>query len=89
VTDIGPRLRTMPPRYAERVTLDNAALLARRVYMTDLELFDRVYQREGANLPRTIDRIIALARKAKGDPFAALQAWVGPAPMDGSPAPGR
>jgi predicted aminopeptidase len=76
ITEIGPRLRTMPARYAERVTLDNAALLARRVYMTDLELFDRAYQREGRDLPRTIRRIIEIARGAKGDPFAALVRWV-------------
>lgn len=76
VAEIGPRLRTMPPRYAERVTLDNAALLARRVYLTDLELFDRVHRREGSDVPRTIQRIIGLARGGKGDPFAALRAWV-------------
>jgi len=80
VTEIGPRLRTMPARYAERVTLDNAALLARRIYLTDLELFDRAYRREGENLPRTIERIIALAKGAKGDPFAALGRWVGDDP---------
>jgi predicted aminopeptidase len=77
VADIGPRLRTMPSGYAERVRLDNAALLARRVYLTDLELFDRVYRREGTNLRATIDRIIGLAKGAKGDPFAALRAWLG------------
>ena len=75
--DVGPRLHSMPPRYAERVTLDNAALLARRVYLTDLELFDRVWRREGEHLPRTIERIIALAKGAKGDPFAAITAWLG------------
>ena len=77
IDDIGPRLHSMPPRYAERVTLDNAALLARRVYLTDLELFDRAWRREGEQVPRTIERIIALAKGAKGDPFAAITAWLG------------
>lgn len=77
IGSIGPRLRTMPARYAERVALDNAALLARRIYLTDLELFDRVHRREGGSLPRTIERIIGLAKDAKGDPFAAVTAWLG------------
>jgi len=77
---IAPRLRTMPARYAERVALDNAALLARRIYLTDLELFDRVHRREGGNLRRTIERIIGLAKNANGDPFAAITAWLGGEP---------
>ena len=70
----------MPPRYAERVALDNAALLARRIYLTDLELFDRVHRREGGNLRRTIERVIRLAKDAKGDPFVAVTAWLGTGP---------
>ncbi len=85
IADVGPRLNSMPPRYAERVTLDNAALLARRVYLTDLELFDRAWHREGEHLPRTIDRIILLAKGAKGDPFAAVTAWLATTPQ---PEPG-
>ncbi len=76
VTVLGPQLQTIPAQYAERVVLDNAALMARRVYLTDLELFDRAYAREDSSLRRTIGRVIELARGAKGDPFAALQAWV-------------
>src|SRR5207249_3459958 len=37
---IGSQLRTISPRALERVRLDNAALLARRIYLTDLDLFD-------------------------------------------------
>ena len=80
ISEIGPRLRTMPVRYAERVALDNAALLARRIYLTDLELFDRVYRREGESLRRAVDRIIGLAKGAKGDPFAAVTRWLGSTP---------
>ena len=76
VHEIGPRLRTIPAGYAERVTLDNAALMARRVYLTDVELFDRVYARERGDLTRTIRRVIDLARGAKGDPFVAVREWV-------------
>ena len=80
IETVGPQLRTMPARYAERVALDNAALLARRVYLTDLELFDRVHRRERGNLRGAIERIIALAQDAKGDPFAAITAWLSAEP---------
>jgi predicted aminopeptidase len=78
VSDIGPRLRTISPLYAERVPLDNASLLARRVYASDLGVFDAVYTREGLDLRRAIGRIIALARARPGDPFGAMRGWVGP-----------
>jgi predicted aminopeptidase len=65
------------PRYAERVPLDNAALLARRIYLTDLQLFDGVYEREGRDLRRTIARVIALAKSRPDDPYAALREWLG------------
>ena len=49
VSDIGPQLVTVSPFYVQRVPLDNASLLARRVYAKDLDLFDQVYAREGKN----------------------------------------
>jgi predicted aminopeptidase len=77
VNEIAPALKTINPRYAERVPLDNAALLARRVYASDLDLFDRVYEREGRNLKRAIGRVIGLAKSGEDDPFAAVARWVG------------
>ena len=79
VGEIAPRFRTINPRYAERVPLDNASLLARRVYASDLDLFDRLHEREGRNLRRSIGRIIALARSEPKDPFAAVRRWLGTA----------
>ncbi|HUF26876.1 MAG TPA: aminopeptidase [Gemmatimonadaceae bacterium] len=75
-TEIAPSLRTFPPSFAERVRLDNAALLARRVYMTDLDVYDAVLEREDGDVRRAIDRIIALARAADHDPFVALREWL-------------
>ncbi|MFL5563058.1 MAG: aminopeptidase [Gemmatimonadaceae bacterium] len=75
VETLGPKLRTVGPRYLERVPLDNAALLARRVYATDLDLFDAVYEREGEKLRPTVARIIALARERPSDPYGALRRW--------------
>jgi hypothetical protein len=50
--------------------------LARRVYASDLDVFDRIYEKEGGDLQRTIGRVIALARARRDDPFGALRAWV-------------
>lgn len=65
VDSLAPTWRTIAPRYAERVPLDNAALLARRVYLTDLEQFETEYVRQGRNLPRTIDVLITQHRARK------------------------
>jgi predicted aminopeptidase len=73
---LAPRLTTVSPRYAERAILDNAALLARRVYLTDVAVFDEAYRREGRDLRRTIARIIEVAKGTRGDPFLALREWV-------------
>jgi predicted aminopeptidase len=76
VNEIAPQLKTISPLYAERVQLNNAALLARRVYATDLDVFDRVYEKEGRDLRRTIGRIIGLAKSNPRDPFSVLENWV-------------
>ena len=65
VDSIGPRLRTIPAAYAERVRLDNAALLSRRIYLTDLEALEAVYEAEGRDLERAIARLIREHRAAR------------------------
>ena len=77
IGEIAPRLRTISSRYAERTPLDNASLLARRVYASDLQLFDDVYEREGRNLRHTIGRVIGLAKSRPEDPFGVIRQWVG------------
>jgi predicted aminopeptidase len=77
VGEIAPQLKTINPRYAERVPLDNASLLARSVYARDLDVFDQIYEKEGRDLKRTIGRVIGLAKANKDNPFAALRRWVG------------
>ncbi len=81
VSDIGPKLSTIGPFYVQRVPLDNASLLARRVYAKDLDLFDRVYEREGRNLRHAIGRLITLARSDKKNPFGALRRFLGDPPV--------
>jgi predicted aminopeptidase len=84
VNEIAPQLKTINPIYAQRVTLNNAALLARRVYASDLDVFDLIYEKEGRDLKRTIGRIIGLAKANPKSPFSALRNWVG---KTGGPVP--
>ena len=77
VDSAGPRFRTIDRRYAERVRLDNAALLARRIYATGLQDFEAVLVRENRDVRLALDRIISLVRAAPGDPLAAIRAWSG------------
>jgi predicted aminopeptidase len=72
----GPQLRTIAPRALERVRLDNAALLARRVYLTDLDLFDSVLVRERMDLRSAIRRTIDLARQSNGRPYDEIRRWL-------------
>jgi predicted aminopeptidase len=77
INEVAPALKTINPRFAQRVPLDNASLLARRVYASDLDVFDRVYEREGRDLKRTIGRIISLAKTNPKAPFRGLTDWLG------------
>jgi predicted aminopeptidase len=70
------RVRTIPASALANVRLDNAVLLGRRVYRTDLDQFDAVYWRCGGNLPRAVVQIIAIARANRRDPFGGLRSWV-------------
>jgi predicted aminopeptidase len=71
---VGPRLRTISPRGLERVRLDNAALLAHRIYTTDLDLFDQLWAQEGGDLRRTVRTIISVVKGKGEDPFVAIKA---------------
>lgn len=73
---LGPQLHTIGPRVLERMRLDNAALMARRIYLTDLDLFDAVWLREGQDLRKTIRQVIDLAKSKPKDPFGALREWI-------------
>jgi predicted aminopeptidase len=74
--DVAQRLRTIPPDALARARLDNAALLARRIYLTDLDQFDKVYAANAGNLRAAVGQIIAIARANKRDPFGGLERWV-------------
>ncbi|MBA3578532.1 MAG: aminopeptidase [Gemmatimonadaceae bacterium] len=77
IDSVGPTLRTIGPRYAERVPLNNAYVLARVVYAKELALFDEVYWLEDRNLQAAIARVIRLAESSRDDPFRAIREWLG------------
>jgi predicted aminopeptidase len=76
VAVLGPQLKNINPRALERIRLDNAALLAHRLYNTDLDVFDQVWAKENGDLKKTIARIIELAKSNPDDPFKAMTDWV-------------
>jgi predicted aminopeptidase len=76
VYHVGPQLRTISPRALERTRFDNAALLARRIYLTDLDLFDVVYEREERNLRSAVRRVIELAKSEPDNPYGAVRRWL-------------
>lgn len=76
IDSVVPRLETYGPAWAQRVPLDNAVLLARRVYATGLDDFEAVYELEQRDLGRAIRRIIELAKQQPDDPFGAVREWL-------------
>ena len=86
--DLAPQLKTISIRSVERVRLDNAVLMSRRVYLTDLDAFDAVLAKSGGDLRRSVKDIIAVA-KADDDkkPFDAVKRLVGSSLAPPSPSP--
>lgn len=78
VDSIGPRLQTYPAGWVERVPLDNAVVMARQVYATNLALFDSVLVAERDDLSRAVARIVAGAKARPADPFAGVRAQLTP-----------
>jgi predicted aminopeptidase len=72
-TEVRPRLRSPSFRRFEEEPLNNATLIARRLYYHRLELFDQVLERYRGELPATIHAIIAAAREGRDDPYAAVE----------------
>lgn len=75
------------PGYRKGMTvhlrLNNALLLARRVYRTGLGQFEGVLAREHGDLRAAVRRIIALARTRPRDPYGAMSDWLASAPGGG------
>ncbi len=59
VDSVGPQLKGYPAGWTRRLPLDNAVLLAQRVYSDRLDRFDSVYTAADDDLRLAIQRIIA------------------------------
>ena len=77
--EYAPRMLTMDSAAVTRVRLNTASVLARRIYLTDLDLFERVLQRENGDVRATIVTLLALARTQPKTPYAAVRAYLGEA----------
>jgi predicted aminopeptidase len=73
---VAPQLPGYGSRPVIRPELDNAILLARRVYRTGLDDFDAVFSLEGNDLKRAMRRIIELAKSRPDDPYGAVREWL-------------
>ena len=79
IHELGPRFRVISPRALERLRIDNAAVMARRVYLTDVDLFDALWLRERRNTRNTIARVIDVAKSDSArKPFEAIRQAVAP-----------
>lgn len=77
IDSIAPQLKSYGPVWAREVALNNAVLMARRVYATGLDDFEMVYRREGQSVPAAVRRIVDLAKSRPQDPFGAVADWLG------------
>jgi predicted aminopeptidase len=69
---VAPLLHTIPRERLERLKLDNASLLARRVYSAQLQLFDDSWARSGRSVRAAIAAIDAAVRGSEA-PFDTLR----------------
>jgi predicted aminopeptidase len=74
--EVQPQLSTPGYRGFTRLPLNNARLIAIRLYYDRLHLFEAVYQRHDRDLPASIRAIRAATRNAD-DPFTALSQLAG------------
>jgi predicted aminopeptidase len=77
VDSVGLLLHGVNPAFVQRVPLDNASLLARRVYAQRLDLFDSVWVRNGRDIRRSIAAVRNAVRESR-DPFNALEKLLRP-----------
>ncbi len=80
VLEVGPQLRTISPKAVARVKLDNAVLMSRRVYLTELDAFEVVYARHGSDLRATVKAIVAAVKEGRKNgekPFDVVRRMAG------------
>jgi predicted aminopeptidase len=73
------KLRDYPVDWLLEQPLNNATVVAARVYRTRLDLFDRVFESRGRDLRETLRVIVEVVRSKQRDPYAAVEGLVAPA----------
>jgi predicted aminopeptidase len=82
-TFVAPAMRTMRLQPSDR-PVNNARIIAARIYRTRLDLFEAWFQREGADVRRAVAALRTLVDGAEADAaFARLEAALAPATSGG------
>jgi predicted aminopeptidase len=76
--DVEPNLQTTGYRGFADDEVSNASLIGVRLYYERLDVFERVFQAYGGDLPRATKAMIEAARSAPKDPYKAIEALVPP-----------
>ena len=76
-TRLAPQLVTMDSASLGRIRLNTAAVMARRIYLTDLELFERVLRGDNGDVRAGVARLLALARLEPRTPYNAVRRFLG------------
>ena len=83
---VGRQLRTYTIGPMADRPVNNARLVAARIYRTRLELFEEWYQRHGADIRASVAALDSLMQGVEGDSaFARLAAALAPAAVPGDP----
>lgn len=74
--EVRPRLRVNAYASFTRDPLNNATLIARRIYYRRLELFEQVHRAHGGDFRGALAAIVRAVREERDDPYAAVEALV-------------
>jgi predicted aminopeptidase len=75
---VGQSLETYDWRWFARAPLNNAVVIAQRIYRQNLNLFDEVYAATGGNVAETIRAVqVRVFTQSDGDPYRALYSRAG------------
>jgi predicted aminopeptidase len=75
--EVRPRLGVNTYGSFTRDPLNNATLIARRIYYRRLDLFEEVHRAHGGDFRAALAAIVRAAREGRDDPYAAVEALVG------------
>jgi len=71
-----PQMKTGNYRLWLKLDLNNAVVASFAVYLHELSLYQKVYEKNGSDMKQTIAFIKGVVRNEKGDPEDFLKAWL-------------